>query len=136
MLAMLVCCMGTVSCSSDDDDDDLTTVTPPAGSSDETPSKIVGTWVERFQSSSNTIQVTTFTFTSSGVGQMIERAEYTNGFGISSDPINFRYTYNEGTEVIRMTFDGDATLYNGTATITGNTLMLSIKGTYYSLSKQ
>lgn len=130
MLALLVCNSTFISCSNDDDDEDSTIVTP------ETTSKIVGTWIERYESNSDMIEVTTFIFTTSGTGQMIYRIEDSKGVGVSADPNNFQYTYNEETEEIRLKFDGDPTLYNGKATITGTTLMLSFGGTYYSLSKQ
>lgn len=122
LFMMVLCVCVFSSCSSDDDED--------GGSS-----AIVGTWVENYDYSDYTV-VTTFTFNSDGSGVRIERAEYTNGQALTFDPLNFTYTYNEESETIRLKFDNDGTLYTGTASITGKTLVLRYNDTYYTLIKQ
>ena len=63
--------MTVVSCG--DDDDDATSSNP-----------LVGTWVETY--GSNTVTITTFTFTKSGTGVRTIRKETSNGVGITADP--------------------------------------------------
>lgn len=127
MMTMCVCSF--TACSSDDDDDDA-----PAAESVAT-SPIVGTWVERYNYGSF-ITETKFVFGADGKGTMRVREEYPNQPALSQDPVAFSYTYNAETEVIKLKFDGNGTLYTGMATITGNTLMLSYNNTYYSLDRQ
>lgn len=128
-LMMTMCVCSFTACSSDDDDDDA-----PAAESVAT-SPIVGTWVERYDYN-NRVVVTTFVFGADGKGTMSVREEYSNRPALNQDPVAFNYTYNAETEVIKLKFDGDGTLYTGMATITGSTLMLSYNSTYYSLTKQ
>lgn len=125
MMAMCVCSF--TACSSDDDD------ASPAELVATSP--IVGTWVERYDYGSF-VSVTTFVFNANGKGSMRVREEYSNQPALNQDPIAFSYTYNSESEIIKLKFDGDGTLYTGMATITGSTLMLSYNGTYYSLTKQ
>lgn len=127
MMTMCVCSF--TACSSDDDDDDA-----PAAESVAT-SPIVGTWVERYDYNTRVV-VTTFVFGADGKGTMSVREEYSNRPALNQYPVAFNYTYNAETEVIKLKFDGDGTLYTGMATITGSTLMLSYNSTYYSLTKQ
>lgn len=124
-MALCTCCFSACG-----DDDDENTTTPPASVS-----PIVGTWVEEFDDGSNLIQVTTFIFRSDGTGTQTTRYE-SSGSGFTLDPTEFTYSYNEETETIRLKFDGNGTLYTGTASITGNTLILRYNDTYYSLRKQ
>ena len=128
-LMMTMCVCSFTACSSDDDDDDA-----PAAESVAT-SPIVGTWVERYDYNTRVV-VTTFVFGVDGKGTMSVREEYSNRPALNQDPVAFNYTYNAETEVIKLKFDGDGTLYTGMATITGSTLMLSYNSTYYSLTKQ
>lgn len=131
---VLFCLLGSLtlaSCGGDDDDDDE--ILPPP----ETPavSPIVGTWMERFDNGSY-IEVNTFTFKETGKGSWVYREEDYKGQGVSADPRNFSYVYKEDDGIIRMTFENDATLYSGTADITGNTLILRIADTYFSLTRR
>lgn len=128
-LMMTMCVCSFTACSSDDDDDDA-----PAAESVAT-SPIVGTWVERYDYNTRVV-VTTFVFGADGKGTMSVREEYSNRPALNQYPVAFNYTYNAETEVIKLKFDGDGTLYTGMATITGSTLMLSYNSTYYSLTKQ
>lgn len=123
MLAMIACSVAFVSCSDDDDDD-----------SENSSKNIVGTWVENYQYSSSETLITTFTFKANGSGTMTERLEYSDGSGLTSDPVSFSYAY-DGTSTIQLKFADNNTLYTGTATITGNTLILTFGGTYYTLIK-
>lgn len=128
-LMMTMCVCSFTACSSDDDDDDAPAAEPVATS------PIVGTWVERFDYSSY-VEVTTFVFGADGKGTKRVRKEYTNKPSSTEDPVAFSYTYNTETQVIQLKFANNATLYTGTATITGNTLMLTYSSTYYSLDRQ
>lgn len=121
---MMAMCVFTFSACSDDDDD--------SGSNG---SAIVGTWVERFDYSSY-VGVTTFNFNADGTGVKSYRQEYSDNPGLTQDPVSFYYTYNGETGAITLKFENDGTLYSGTASITGKTLVLKYGGTYYTLSKQ
>lgn len=95
---------------------------------------LVGTWEESFFNDNldETI-ITTFVFNSDGTGVMTVRLDEA---GITQDPQSFSYTYNAETEVFRIRFENDATLYSGTASLTGSTLVLRYADTYYSLIRK
>lgn len=95
---------------------------------------MVGTWEESFFNDNldETI-ITTFVFNSDGTGVMTVRLDEA---GITQDPQSFSYTYNAETEVFRIRFENDATLYSGTASLTGSTLVLRYADTYYSLIRK
>lgn len=119
MIAML--CVGFASCGDDDEGPNPI-------------SQIKGTWEERYVNSDGQSEITTFQFNSNGTGVQTIRIE-SGSIGITADPIAFNYTYREdGT--IQLKFDGDGTLYTGTCTITGNTMMLRYGNTYYSLTRK
>lgn len=117
MIATL--CVGFTSC---DDDDEPTST-----------SQIYGTWEERF-SYEEGVEVTTFEFKKNGSGLKTYRIETASGAGVTADPVSFTYTYTEdGT--ISLKFENDGTLYTGTCSITGSSMMLRYGGTYYALKK-
>lgn len=117
MIATL--CVGFTSC---DDDDEPTST-----------SQIYGTWEERF-SYEGGVEVTTFEFKKNGSGLRTYRIETASGSGVTADPVSFTYTYTEdGT--ISLKFENDGTLYTGTCSITGSSMMLRYGGTYYALKK-
>lgn len=97
---------------------------------------LVGTWEEVFRIDSESTTTTTFTFNSNGTGSKTIRLDVVGSPGLTQDPEYFSYTYNAETEAFRIKFDDDATLYNGTASLTGNTLVLRYGDTYYSLKRK
>lgn len=130
---VLFCLLGSLTLASCDDPDPDPVIVPIPDP--EPVSPIVGTWVERFDNGSY-IEVNTFTFKETGKGSWVYREEDYKGQGVSADPRNFSYVYKEDDGIIRMTFENDATLYSGTADITGNTLILRIADTYFSLTRR
>lgn len=113
---MAICIGSLTACSSDDED-----------------SPIVGTWKEVYENEGN-VYTTTFVFNADGTGVRTLRQEQ-GGIGVTVDPIKLYYTYDPQSTNISLKFDGDDTLYSGTAVITGKTLMLRYNGSYYALIK-
>lgn len=104
---------------------------------EEVSNPLVGTWEEIFEyEDESTITTTTFTFNSDGTGVKTVRVDVPGSPGLTQDPLGFSYTYNEETEVFRIKYDKDGTLYTGTASLTGKTLVLRYGDTYYSLKKK
>ena len=114
-------------CGGGDDDDPIIP--------DPVVSPIVGTWEERFDHGTY-IEVNIFYFYESGKGKHVYREEDYKGFGISEDPRTFSYVFKESDSKISLKFDDSGTLFNGTADITGNTLILQIADTYYSCTRK
>lgn len=109
MLAMLVCCMGFISCDSDDDDNNA--------------NSIYGTW-----SQTNGNGVFTLTFKSNGTGTYINTTSgetRTGAFEFDYDASNRTITIVSKTEWAQVWITGDWYV-----TITPSTLLLR-KSTYY-----